>query len=89
MPAETPSELLLSRRDNGDDCTSVRVTDTVQVSPAVMVMTGTLPPPPPLLLLLLLDALLVERGTQSDVSTNGMCTGGGFKAGLTTTAVKF
>ena len=85
MPAEALSELLLSRCDNGDVCTSVRVTDTVQVSPAVMVMTGTLLPP----LLLLLDALLVERGTQSDVSTNGMCAGGGFKAGLTTTAVKF
>ena len=53
-----------------------------------MAMTGAL-----LLLLLLLpeltDALVRERGTQSDVRAKGMWAGGALRAGLTTTAVKF
>ena len=52
-------------------------------------MTGAL-----LLLLLMLlpeltDALVRERGTQSDVRAKGMWAGGALRAGLTTTAVKF
>jgi hypothetical protein len=63
----------------------VRVTDTVHVSPAVMLMSGTrLPPPPPPLLL---NADVGERGAQSVVSAKGMCAGGGLEAGLTITAV--
>ena len=60
----------------------------VHVSPAVMAMTGAL-----LLLLLLLplptDALVRERGRQSDVRAKGMWAGGALRAGLTTSAVKF